>query len=292
MDKITPQTKILIVGLGLMGGSYARALSRKGYSVRAITPVQDDIDYAVAGGFLEQGFTEVTPEILAWPDLIVFALYPHIFTEWIDRYGPLLKPGTLLTDVTGVKGCVVHKIQDMLPPDVEFIAAHPMAGRERSGVQHSDDQVFAGANYIVVPTERNTEHAISLCEQLGRELGFFRISRLDVRSHDKMVAFLSQLTHCIAVALMCSNDIPGFEAYTGDSFRDLTRIARINDEMWSELFLLNKDALLEEMDLFMEQFSRMRDMLRNDDKEGLRRMMRLSGERREKFDKPAAKENQ
>lgn len=289
MEKITNESKILIVGLGLIGGSYAKALSAKGYKVRAITADKDDIDYAVSNGFLESGTTEVSEEILDWADFIVFALYPDVFVNWIEKYGNMLKKGTVCTDVTGVKGCIVEKIQGMLPPDVEFIAAHPMAGRERSGVRNSDETVFSGANYIVVPTSRNSERAISLCEQLGRELGFYRISRLDVESHDKMVAFLSQLTHCIAVALMCSNDTPGFEAYTGDSFRDLTRIARINEEMWSELFLKNKDALIEEMDNFMEQFSALRDMLCNDDKDGMKKMMRLSGERREKFDKPVIK---
>ena len=173
----------------------------------------------------------------------------------------------------------------MLPAGVEFISAHPMAGRERSGVEYSDERVFAGANYIVVPTSRNTPEAIELCRQLGRELGFHRISVLDSASHDRMIAFLSQLTHAIAVALMCSNDTPGFEAYTGDSFRDLTRIARINDEMWSELFLLNKDALLEQMSLFQDELSKLKILLREGNREGLQEMMRKSTARRALFDK-------
>ena len=155
-------------------------------------------------------------------------------------------------------------------------------------MQHSDDSVFRGANYIVVPTDRNTPEAIALCVRLGELLGFHRISRLSVGEHDRMIAFLSQLTHCIAVALMCANDQPGLEAFTGDSFRDLTRIARINDEMWSELFLCNRDALLEEMDRFSAAFDRLRGTLADGDRETMRDMMRLSGERREKFDKPVA----
>lgn len=271
-----------------MGGSYAKALSLKGYKVRAIARRQESIDYAVDGGFIECGWTEVCDEALDWAEFIVFALYPQAFIDWIAKYGDRLHAGTLITDVTGVKSCIVKKVQDMLPESVEFIAAHPMAGRERSGVEYSDEKVFSGANYIVVPTERNTPHAIELCKQLGEELGFYRVSVLDCESHDKMIAFLSQLTHCIAVALMCSNDTPGFEAYTGDSFRDLTRIARINDEMWSELFLLNKDALLAEMDNFIDHFKALRQTLANEDRDAMRAMMRLSGERREKFDKPKA----
>lgn len=288
MENICPSSRILIVGLGLMGGSYAKALSNKGYKVRAIALEQSSIDYAVDGGFLESGWTEVCDEALDWAELIVFALYPTTFINWIARHGARLRAGTVITDVTGVKSDIVQKVQSMLPKGVEFISAHPMAGRERSGVEYSDEKVFAGANYIVVPTEKNTPHAIELCSQLGEELGFYRISVLDCATHDKMIAFLSQLTHAIAVALMCSNDTPGFEAYTGDSFRDLTRIARINDEMWSELFLLNKDALLHEMDIFMDRFGELRRTLAEGDRDTMREMMRLSGERREKFDKPRA----
>lgn len=286
MKEIDQNTKILIVGLGLMGGSYARALSAKGIKVRAVTVDESDIDFAVSEGFLECGTTEVTEEYLSWADVIVFALYPHTFIEWVKKYGGMIPKGTLCTDVTGVKSTVVSEVQSLLPDGVEFIAAHPMAGRERSGVQYSDEKVFKGANYIVVPTERNTEGAVALCKNLGEALGFSRISILDCETHDRMIAFLSQLAHCIAVALMCTEDTPGLEAYTGDSFRDLTRIAKINDEMWSELFLLNRDALLREMDGFSAQFEKFRDLLATGDREGMREMMRRSSERREKFDRP------
>ena len=190
--------------------------------------------------------------------------------------------------MTGVKGTVVADVQSHMPDGVEFIAAHPMAGREKSGVEYSDDAVFRGANYIVVPTEKNTPEAVALCSKLGEILGFHRISTLTVKEHDRMIAFLSQLTHSIAVALMCATEQPGLEAYTGDSFRDLTRIARINDEMWSELFLCNREALLEEMDRFADKFAHLRRALADGNREELRRMMRFSSERREKFDKPIA----
>ena len=240
------KSKILIVGLGLIGGSYAKALSKHGYQVKAITRDQKDIDYAVQSGIIADGTTEVNPELIAWSDITVLALYPHTLLDWVKQNAHLFTPGTLVTDVTGVKGTVVADVQSHMPDGVEFIAAHPMAGREKSGVEYSDDAVFRGANYIVVPTEKNTPEAVALCSKLGEILGFHRISTLTVKEHDRMIAFLSQLTHSIAVALMCATEQPGLEAYTGDSFRDLTRIARINDEMWSELFLCNREALLEE----------------------------------------------
>ena len=286
MKPLDKSTNILIVGLGVIGGSYARVLSRKGYHVRCITKEQKDIDYALSHSMIEQGSTQVTKEMVEWADLIVFALYPHIFVEWIQEYQHLFRSGALITDVTGVKSRIVDEVQNMLRSDVEFIAAHPMAGRESSGVEYSDDRVFLGANYIITPTERNTPQAIEMCHRLGEILGFARISQLSPEEHDRMIAFLSQLTHCIAVTLMTTNDSPMMEQYTGDSFRDLTRIAKINDVMWSELFLLNREALLAEMDAFSDEFDRFRTMLREGDGEGMRKMMRRATARRMLFDKP------
>ena len=284
---IDKNTKILIVGLGVIGGGYAAALTEKGYTVGCITKEQKDIDYALEKGMISFGTTEVDEATVSWADLIVFALYPTVFIDWIEKYQRYFKPGTLITDVTGVKGSVVSRVQSMLRPDVEFISAHPMAGRERSGVEYSDPGVFKGANYIVTPTEKNSDEAIETCKNLGKILGFARISVLSPDKHDEMIAFLSQLTHCIAVTLMTCNEAEGLEKYTGDSFRDLTRIAKINDAMWSELFIMNKDALLREMDAFINEFESLRQMLIDGDREGMRAMMRRSTERRSLFDKPA-----
>lgn len=283
--KIDKSKKFLIVGLGLLGGCYAMALKKKGFFVTAITKEQSDIDYALSEGLIDKGSVEIDKALIAEADIIVFALYPHTFIQWIKDYGNLIKEGTVITDVTGVKGCIVYEIQSLLKPGVEFISAHPMAGREVSGVQNSDDSIFKDANYIVVPTDKNTFGAIELCKDLGEILGFARISVLNPEKHDEMIAFLSQLTHCIAVSLMCANDNPGLVLYTGDSFRDLTRIARINDEMWSELFLSNRDALLMEMEKYKKTFDKLYECVKNNDKEEMRSMMRISTERRNEFNK-------
>ena len=283
--KLNKDMNILIVGLGLLGGSYAEALKKQGYKVSAITRSQSSVDFALSKGIIDYGTTKIEPELLGSADLVVFALYPHIFTEWISTNQHLLKSGAVITDVTGVKGCIVDKIQKILRDDVEFIAAHPMAGREVCGVENSTKEIFKGANYIVVPTEKNTMSAIELCRDLGEKLGFRQVSELSVTMHDKMIAFLSQLTHCIAVSLMCCNNTPDLEYYTGDSFRDLTRIAKINDEMWSELFLDNKDALLAEMERFRASFDELYEKIKLGDREGMRDMMRTSTERRKRFDK-------
>ncbi len=283
--KLNKDMKILIVGLGLMGGSYARALRRRGYTVSAITKEESSVEYAIEHGVIDKGTTVIDAKLIGEADIVVFALYPHVFLEWLENNQHLFKSGALITDVTGVKGSIVYKVQEMLRPDVEFIAAHPMAGREVYGVENSDDRIFWGANYIVVPTDKNTEDAIELCMELGEVMGFYDVSVLSPEKHDEMIAFLSQLTHCIAVSLMCASDNPDLVRYTGDSFRDLTRIARINDEMWSELFLENKDALLLEMDRFKESFDKMYDAVRDGDRDSMREMMRVSTKRRGNFDR-------
>ena len=278
-------TKILIVGLGMIGGSYASALSKQGYSVSAVTRSESTVDYALSRGMIEKGADTPDPELIEDADLIIIALYPHTLISWIEENQKYFKPGTIITDVTGVKGSVVGKVQSILREDCEFIAAHPMAGRERSGIKYSDDSIFRVANYIVVPTDKNTEEAVDVCRALGETLGFAKISFLSPDEHDEMIAFLSQLTHCIAVSLMCANADPSLKKYTGDSFRDLTRIAKINDEMWSELFLANKEKLLSEMERFKKSFEELETAIRRGDREKIREMMRLSTARRTEFDK-------
>ena len=284
--KLSKNMNILIIGLGVIGGGYASALTEKGYRIKCITKEQSDIDYAIAHGMISYGTTEIDPELIGESDLVIFALYPTVFIDWIREHQHLLKSGAVITDVTGVKERVVDVVQQMLRDDIEFISAHPMAGRERSGVEYADANVFKGANFIITPTDKNTNGAIELARSIAEELSFGRISVLSPKEHDEMIAFLSQLTHCIAVTLMTCNTSDGLEKYTGDSFRDLTRIAKINDAMWSELFLMNKDALLAEMDAFAKEFDALRDMIKNGDREGMRDMMRRSTARRSLFDKP------
>jgi prephenate dehydrogenase len=277
--------KILIVGLGLLGGSYAKVLKRFGFHISAITLEQSSIDYAIKENIIDEGSVSLDERMIGEADLVIFALYPHVFVEWIEKNQGLFKSGALITDVTGVKRSIVYQIQDILRPDVEFVAAHPMAGREVSGVENSSDRMFIGANYIVTPTQKNTPEAIQTCIELGRLLGFSNVTTLTPEEHDEMIGFLSQLTHCIAITLMTCNDKENMEKFTGDSFRDLTRIAKINDLMWSELFVANKDKLLKQMNMFIDQFNVLNTMLETEDVEGMRAMMRRSTERRALFDK-------
>lgn len=275
----------MIVGLGMIGASYAEKLHDSGYYVGGISARESTVSKALQEKIIDCGTTNVTKEFVGKFDIVVFAVYPKLFINWIKQHQDCFKTGALITDVTGVKCSIVYDIQKMLRSDVEFIAAHPMAGRELSGIDNRCTRVFEGANYIVTPTEKNTQEAIDTACELGRILGFGRISVITPEEHDEMIAFLSQLTHCIAVSLMCCKDSANLVDYTGDSFRDLTRIANINENMWPELFAMNKTQLLKQMNLFEKEFTRLKEAIAADDTETVRQMMITSTERRKLFNK-------
>ncbi|MDD6467919.1 MAG: prephenate dehydrogenase [Erysipelotrichaceae bacterium] len=276
--------KILIVGLGLIGGSYAQGLSAKGFDVSAIDTNLDSIQYAMEQGWIMQGSTVDDPELIHEANLIISGLYPTTMVKWIKENQQFFQSHALITDVSGVKTGIVKEVQENLRNDVEFIGAHPMAGKEVSGVRYADAKIFEGANFIITPTEKNTEEAIERVRQLAVDLNFKTISLLTIEEHDRMIGFVSQLTHTIAVSLMNTNDNHDLKKYTGDSFRDLTRIANINETIWSELFLLNKDNLVKEMDEFIQTMEYLKKVIEQDEVEELKYLLIQSTTRRHYFD--------
>jgi prephenate dehydrogenase len=281
---INKNNKILIIGLGLIGGSYAEGLSKKGYKVYGLDINNESIEYAKNNNFIIDGCTLPTREFVNQFDLIIFSLYPKLIIEWLNNYQDFIKPNTIITDVTGIKGWLVKEIKQILRKDLEFIGAHPMAGREVSGVKNSDSNIFKGANYIITP-ENNSNKAIEIAKEIGKILEFKNISILSVEEHDEMIGFLSQLTHCIAISLMTCKESKHLVEYTGDSFRDLTRIAKINENLWSELFFLNKEELLKQINLYLENFNVLKQALETDNVEKVKEIMRDSTLKRSYFDR-------
>lgn len=277
--------KILIVGLGFIGGSYALKLSEKGYYVGAISLKQEDIDYALKNKYIQSGFVQVNKDYVKKFDVVIFALYPKVFLSWIKKYNTYFKDGAVILDVCGIKEKIIYEAEKILPKTVKYISTHPMAGKEVFGVQNADPSVFNKANYIITPIDNSSFEAIEIATSLAKELEFSNISLLTPEKHDEMIAFLSQLTHCIAVSLMTCKESTHLKDYTGDSFRDLTRIASINEKMWSELFLLNKDKLLLEMDNFINSLENLKETIENNDIEKMQELMKLSTYRRSFFEK-------
>lgn len=276
---------VCIVGMGLLGGSYAMALTQAGNTVYGIDVQPQSIAFALERGYIRRGAVQDYAPLVREADLVVLGLYPHTLVQWVKENAGLFKTGALVTDVCGVKSGVVEAVQAAMPAGAEFCASHPMRGREVCGVQNADSRIFKDGNFIITPTQKNTAAAQDALRDLALTLGFANISVLTPAQHDKMVGYVSQLTHAIAVSLMTANDNTHLKDYTGDSFCDLTRIAKINEELWSELFLWNRDNLCEEIDSFTASLQELKACLQTGDEEKLKQLFRLSTQRRAQFDK-------
>ncbi|AQM60860.1 prephenate dehydrogenase [Clostridium baratii] len=276
--------RITIVGLGVIGGSFGMALKRNGYTdVYGIDKDLETIKKAKDIGIIKEGYLD-GKEILKTSDLVIISIYPKLILDFIKENKEFFKKGSVITDATGIKEMFIEDIVSILPSSVDFIFGHPMAGREKKGIDYADDKVFNGANYIITPISINKEENIELIENLAFKLGFKKVKKISSKYHDEMIAFTSQLPHVIAVSLI-NSDEEGRDtgSFIGDSYRDLTRIANINEELWSELFLGNKKNLLKAIDDFDEELLKIRKAIENEEKNILCGLFKKSTSRREQL---------
>lgn len=276
--------RIVIVGLGVIGGGYAMALKEAGYTeVYGIDKNTETLRKAKSLGIIKEGY-EDEKEIIQDADLIVLAVYPNLVKDFIINNKEHFKDGAVITDVTGIKQLFINEITKILPENIDFVFDHPMAGREKKGIDYATNQVFKGANFLITVTDRNKDENLDLIENLAYKMGFKHIKRICPKYHDEMIAFTSQLPHALAVALI-NSDIEGRNTgeFIGDSYRDLTRIANINESLWSQLFLGNKENLLQAIYNFEEELDKIKSCLENEDKEALQELFIKSSLRREKL---------
>ncbi len=276
--------KILIVGLGVIGGGYAMALKEAGYNeVYGIDTNEETLKKAKEMKIIKEGFTR-EDEIISEMDLIVLAIYPNLVKNFIVKNKNKFKENALITDVTGIKQLFINDIVEILPQNIDFVFAHPMAGRENKGIDYATNKVFQGANFLIVETKKNKEENIRKIENLAKEMGFKHIKRTTPAFHDEMIAFTSQLPHVLAVALT-NSDIENRNTgeFIGDSYRDLTRIANMNEKLWSLLFLGNKKNLLEAMNNFEAEFDKIKKCIEENDEKNLQKLFIKSTIRREQL---------
>lgn len=276
--------KIVVVGLGVIGGSFTMALKEAGYDdVYGIDINEESLEKAKKLGLIKEGFTN-GQEIVKSADFIIISLYPRLVKQFIVDNKDNFKDGAVITDATGIKKLFIEDIVKILPKNIDFVFGHPMAGREKKGIDFASSQVFKGANYILTPVSRNKEENLNMIEDLVYKIGFKRVKRITPDYHDEMIGYTSQLPHSLAVALV-NSDVEGREtgSFIGDSYRDLTRIANINEDLWSELFLGNKDNLLKSIENFEIELDKIKDAIENDDKEALKEIFIKSTKRREKL---------
>ncbi|NMF04871.1 prephenate dehydrogenase [Clostridium beijerinckii] len=276
--------KIVVVGLGVIGGSFTMALKEAGYKdVYGIDINEESLEKAKKLGLIREGFKN-GEEVIKSADFIIISLYPRLVKQFIIDNKNNFKDGAVITDATGIKKMFIEDIVNILPKNIDFVFGHPMAGREKKGIDFASSQVFKGANYILTPVSRNKEENLNMVEDLIYKIGFKRVKRITPEYHDEMIGYTSQLPHSLAVALV-NSDVEGREtgSFIGDSYRDLTRIANINEDLWSELFLGNKENLLKSIENFEVELDKIKDAIKDDDKETLKEIFIKSTKRREKL---------
>ena len=277
--------KYLIVGLGLIGGSYAKGLKEKGHYVYGVTRSLETINYALDMGYIDEGkpIDEDFDEFIDNADIVILASYPEQILGFLDKHNGRFKKGQIITDVAGVKTCYVYEAIKKAKP-ATYIAHHPMAGRETSGIKYANTEMFKGANFLIVSV-KNDKEDIEKIASIGEDLGFKNITVMTPEKHDKMIGFTSQLAHAIAVSLVNADTEEDTKYFIGDSYRDLTRIAKINEELWSSLFLLNKDYLIAEIEGFSSELNKIKTALVDEDAEALKKIFISSRIKRTEMDK-------
>lgn len=252
---------IAVVGMGLIGGSYAMAL--KALNPRCIVGIDKDkktLNKALDMGIIDRAY-ESGGRFLKKIDLIIIALYPKDTVKFVKDNLQNLKRGVLITDTSSVKEYVVSSINLFLPEYMEFVPGHPMAGRESKGIEFASADIFKKANYIITPSSRNTPKGLNMIDKMARKIGCSNVTYVSPEEHDNVIAFTSQLPHVAAVSLMNSydeNSINNMELFIGGSFRDATRVAQINSKLWSQLFIMNSDKLVDEIEKFQKSIDELK----------------------------------
>jgi prephenate dehydrogenase len=275
--------QIGIIGLGLMGGSFAKSLKSFGHTIYGYDTNIDTLRYALDHGIIDSGST-FPSDVLPHSHIVIICLYPTDTVTFIKQNMEYFANHTIITDISGIKQIIYDQIVGHLRPDVDFILGHPIAGREKRGIEYSDPTIFKGANYVICPTNKNKPSHIKILEDLIYEMGFSNIVHTTPQTHDSLIAFTSQLTHLIALAIVNANPKDTeISKFIGDSYRDLTRIAMINETLWSELFIQNKDELLKQLDRFITEVNHFKHALQTNDQTELIDLMQQASNIRKKL---------
>ncbi len=273
---------VLIVGLGLMGGSMAQTIkARTSCRVLGWNRTRETAERAKSEGVIDAVATE---PLFKEADLVIVGLYPKTTVDWLNENMPKFKKGCVVTDMVGVKQYVVERLeQPAIDNGVRYVGGHPMAGREFSGFDYAQSTLFDGASMILVPNRSSDEDAVSALEKFFMGLGFGQTVRCTPEQHDRMIAFTSQLAHIVSSAYIKSPEADKHDGYSAGSYRDLTRVAKLNEDMWSELFLCNAEPLAREIDEIISHLDEYRKSIRSGNRKELTALLRDGRERKERI---------
>ncbi len=270
-----------IVGLGIMGGSFAKSIRQNILSqsdstgkILGCNRSTSSITMALSEGVIDKGFPSTdVDQMLPDCDVVFICLYPHATLDFLKDHKDKFKSGAIITDISGVKGIFEKSLPQLLRPDTDFVIGHPMAGGEKEGYAASNAKFFVNHNYILIPQDFNKPENLETMRTLISAMGFSRITETSCQNHDYKIGFTSQLCHVIASALVASADDEEITAFGGGSFEDLTRIAMINAPLWTELFISNKDLLCNHIENFQKQLDLMKNFIQSENSEELKNML-------------------
>ncbi len=270
---------VAIVGLGLIGGSLGRAIINK--TQDKVFAFDKDEQAMRTGKLLFAYHEPLTDENIKDIDVIFFALYPSVIEKVIESYCQKLKDGCLVCDCSGNKRKIVDKMQELSKkyPNLNFISTHPMAGREFSGVSHSTISLFDRASMILVPVGVDIRVTANL-KNYCKTLGFSSVVITNAKEHDRIIAFTSQLAHLVSSAYIKSKTAESFMGFSAGSFRDMTRVARLSPEMWSELTIDNSDFLIDELNSIIQSLTEYKTALEEKDVVTMKRLLSDGNEKK------------
>lgn len=284
MIAVTEDFSITIVGLGLIGGSIAKAI-RENLKVKNLWAVdinKEALEEAKDSGIID-GFFQDDSIPLKGSDIVILCTYPNAALEFMRRNMEHFRKNAIITDTSGIKGKIVEEARKILRHDLEFIGGHPMSGKESTGYRFSDGTIFRGSNYIITPHESNSKETVLLLKNMMLKIGFRKVIELEPKTHDRIIAYTSQLPHILACTVMNSESFHAGRDCIGGSFKDMTRVADINGELWSELLIENKENILAELSSVMSDLEDIYHMIEREDADSLKSAFRKSGNLRKEM---------
>lgn len=271
--------KILIAGLGLIGGSIAKALhaytehSVYGWNRTRAVAKKAEEEHVIDG---------IAEDDCSGFDMIVVCLYPGHIRQWVRDHAASMSAGTIVIDVSGVKTDLPQEMHDICAPrGIHYLSCHPMAGKERAGYDVSDEDLYQGANFIMTPLPETPKFVLAQVRNFAHQIGFRKFVITTPEMHDRMIAYTSQLAHVVSSSYVESPVIELESGFSGGSFHDMTRIATMNEEMWTDLFMENRESLLQELDILMENLGEYRKALAAADRERVYDLIRAGRLRKE-----------
>lgn len=259
---------IAVVGLGLIGGSLCKSLKKHTFhKILGIDQDKETVKKALEQGAVDE---EITPDRLSEANLTIICLYPEGICDFVRGNADKFKKGSIVIDTCGVKKAIADVCTPVLEErGVLFVGAHPMAGREFSGFDYSTDSLFDNASFIITPTENTPQIAVDLLSTLAGSIGFGKVVVTSPEKHDRVIAYTSQLAHVVSNAYVKSPSVHDFNGFSAGSFMDLTRVAKLNENMWTSLFMCNREALLNEINCILKSITEYRDAIEGNDSERL-----------------------